>query len=106
MNNPSLTSRILEKLAETIFGLTAYPTGVQILAVAEALVEKYPCLKEPGSFNGLYGWQQRIKYKMDNYRAKLRGRQLAIPELEVNTLKRRCSSEEGSVKGFKREKKN
>ncbi|RXN18153.1 sterile alpha motif domain-containing 3-like isoform X1 [Labeo rohita] len=105
LNNPSVTSSILEKLAETIFGCTAYPTGVQILAVAEALVEKYPCLKEPGSFNGLYGWQQRIKYKMGNYRAKLRGRQLAIPELEVNTLKRRCSSEEGSLKGFKRAKK-
>ncbi|XP_026017031.1 uncharacterized protein LOC113018186 isoform X1 [Astatotilapia calliptera] len=105
LNNPSVTSSILEKLAETIFGFTAYPTGVQILAVAEALVAKYPCLKEPGSFNCLYGWQQRIKYKMGNYRAKLRGRQLAIPELEVNTLKRRCSSEEGSLKGFKRAKK-
>ncbi|XP_051272765.1 uncharacterized protein LOC127372883 [Dicentrarchus labrax] len=105
LNNPRVTSSILEKLAETIFGFTAYPTGVQILAVAEALVEKYPCLKEPGSFNGLYGWQQRIKYKMGNYRAKLRGRQLPIPELEVNTLKRRCSSEEGSLKGFKRPKK-
>lgn len=105
LNNPSVTSSILEKLAETIFGFKAYPTGVQILAVAEALVAKYPCLKEPGSFNGLYGWQQRIKYKMGNYRAKLRGRQLAIPELEVNTLKRRCSSEEGSLKGFKRAKK-
>lgn len=105
LNNPRVTCSILEKLAETIFGFTAYPTGVQILAIAEALVEKYPCLKEPGSFNGLYGWQQRLKYKMGNYRAKLRGCQLAIPELEVNTLKRRRSSEEGSLKGFKRPKK-
>ncbi|KAK0151964.1 hypothetical protein N1851_006663 [Merluccius polli] len=105
LNNPRVTSSILEKLTETIFGFTAYPTGVQILAVAEAIIEKYPCLKEPGSFNGLYGWQQRTKYKMGNYRAKLRGRQLAIPELEVNTLKRRCSSEEGSLKGFKMPKK-
>ncbi|XP_036965761.1 uncharacterized protein LOC119025861 isoform X1 [Acanthopagrus latus] len=105
LNNPRVTSSILEKLSETIFSFTAYPTGVQILAVAEALVEKYPCLKEPGSFNGLYGWQQRIKYKMGNYRAKLRGRQLAIPELEVNTLKKRCINEEGSPKGIKRAKK-
>ncbi|KAI7789835.1 hypothetical protein IRJ41_007412 [Triplophysa rosa] len=93
LNNPRVTTTVLEKLAETIFGFTAYPTGVQILAVAEALVEKYPCLKEPGSFSGLYGWQQRIKYKMGNYRAKLRSRQIPIPELEVNTLKRRCSSQ-------------
>lgn len=42
---------------------------------------------------------------MGNYRAKLRGRQLAIPELEVNTLKRRSSNEEGSPKGIKRPKK-
>lgn len=105
LNNPRVTSSILEKLSETIFCFTAYPTGVQILAVAEALVEKYPCLKEPGSFNGLYGWQQRIKYKLGNYRAKLRGCQLAIPELEVNTMKRRRSNEEGSSKGIKRQKK-
>ncbi|CAI5669380.1 unnamed protein product [Oreochromis niloticus] len=85
LNNPSVTSSILEKLAETIFGFTAYPTGVQILAVAEALVAKYPCLKEPGSFNGLYGWQQRIKYKMGNYRAKLRGFKRA-KKAEVNYL--------------------
>ncbi|XP_041804801.1 uncharacterized protein LOC121614792 [Chelmon rostratus] len=103
--NPRVTSSILDKLSEKIFCFTAYPTGVQILAVAKALVEKYPCLKEPGSFNGLYGWQQRIKYKMGNYRAKLRSCQLAFPELEVNTLKRRCANEEGSSKGIKRPKK-
>lgn len=95
LNNPRVTSSILEKLAETIFGFTACSTGVQILAIL-AYVEKYPCLN---------GWQQRIKYKMGNYRAKLRGRQLAIPELEVNTLERQRSSEEGSLKGFKRPKK-
>ncbi|KAL6480780.1 hypothetical protein MHYP_G00118130 [Metynnis hypsauchen] len=39
LNNPRVTSSILEKLAETIFGFTAYPTGVQILAVAEALIK-------------------------------------------------------------------
>lgn len=42
---------------------------------------------------------------MGNYRAKLRGRQLAFPELEVNSLKRRISNEEGLPKGIKRPKK-
>ena len=102
--NPKVTSSMLERLAETIFSYTAYPTGLQVLAVVEALVEKYPCLKEPRSFNGLYGWQQRIKYKMGNYRAKLRCRQLVAPELEVNSLKRRIS-EEGSSKGIKKPKR-
>lgn len=47
-------------------------------------VEKFPCLKEPGSLAGLYGWQQRIKNKMHNYRAKLKSRKYAYPEIEVN----------------------
>lgn len=104
LNNPTVTSSILERLAEAIFSYTAYPDGLQVLAVVEALVEKYPCLKEPGSFNGLYGWQQRVKYKMGNYRAKLRCRQLVFPELEVNSLRRRTSAE-GSSKGIKKPKK-
>ncbi|TWW77704.1 hypothetical protein D4764_12G0010940, partial [Takifugu flavidus] len=52
---------ILEKLAETIYTYTAYPSSAQISDVAEALVNKYPCLKEPGSFSGSYGWQQSIR---------------------------------------------
>ena len=37
LNHPSLTSSILQKLAEVVFDYTAYPTGIQILTVAEAL---------------------------------------------------------------------
>ncbi len=39
------------------FLMTAYPNDAQRSAVAQALIEKHPCLKEPGSFNGMYGWQ-------------------------------------------------
>ncbi|XP_060769976.1 uncharacterized protein LOC132881491 isoform X1 [Neoarius graeffei] len=99
LNNPKVTSGVLEELAEKIFEYTAYPTGIQVLNVVEALIEKYPCLKEPGSFNGMYGWQQRIKYKMGNYRAKVRGLKIACPELEVN--KKTTSS----PKGIRRPKK-
>ncbi|KAJ4924080.1 hypothetical protein JOQ06_000321 [Pogonophryne albipinna] len=104
LSNPRLRSSVLEKLAEEIFRYTAYPTGVQVLTVLEALLEKYPCLKEPGSFNGMYGWQQRIRYKMGNYRAKLRCRKFACPELEVNSRKSQASNERGP-KGIKRPKK-
>ncbi|XP_021325588.1 uncharacterized protein [Danio rerio] len=103
LNNHRVTSSVLETLAETIFCYTAYPTGVQIMNVVEMLIEKYPCLKEPGSFNGQYGWQQRIKYKMGNYRAKLRGSQLSCPELEVN--QKRKTNENPTPKGFKRPRK-
>lgn len=104
LNNPKITSSILERLAESIFSLTPYPTTLQILAVVKPLVEKYPCLKEPGSLNGLCDWQQRIKYKMGNYRAKLRCRLIPLSELEVNSQKRRIS-ENDLPKGIKRPKK-
>lgn len=35
-------------------------------------IKKHPCLKEPGSFFGLYGWQTKLKYKIVNYQSKLR----------------------------------
>lgn len=84
----SVKSATMQDLAKVIFSYTAYPTNQQILSVAEALVSKFPCLKEPGSFAGLYGWQQRIKNKMHNYRAKLRSRKFSYPEIEINALKR------------------
>lgn len=105
LNNPRVTRSVLETLAETIFCFIAYPTGVRIMNVVEMLIEKYPCLKEPGSFNGQYGWQQRIKYKMGNYRAKLRGNQLSCPELEVNSLKRNKTNEKSCPKGTKHPRK-
>ncbi|KAL7845988.1 hypothetical protein AOLI_G00241800 [Acnodon oligacanthus] len=71
---------ILEKLAETVYLYTAYPSSAQISDVAEALVEKYPCLRDPGSFSGYYDWEKSIKYKMANYRTKLRG--FGVPESE------------------------
>lgn len=57
----SVKSNILERLAEAMFSYTAYPNDAQRCAVAEALVAKHPCLKEPGSFNGIYGWQQSVE---------------------------------------------
>lgn len=87
--NPSVKSDILQALAEAIFYYTAYPTSLQILAVAEALIEKYPSLREPISFSGLHGWQQSFKYKMHNYHTKLRNHEISCPELEFNFLKRK-----------------
>ncbi|MEQ2213413.1 hypothetical protein XENOCAPTIV_014662, partial [Xenoophorus captivus] len=95
----------MHDLSKVIFSYTAYPSSQQICSVAEALVEKFPCLKEPGSFAGLYGWQQRIKYQMHNYHAKLKSRQLAYPEIEVNTLKRKQRANAAPAKNVKRPKK-
>ncbi|KAK2856689.1 hypothetical protein Q5P01_005424 [Channa striata] len=88
LQKPSLNSNILEKLAETIFHYTAYPTGLQIQAVLEALIKKHPCLREPGtSFSGMYGWQQHLKYKMANYRSKMRICEVPCPELDMERQK-------------------
>ncbi|XP_033889947.2 uncharacterized protein LOC117420585 isoform X2 [Acipenser ruthenus] len=63
---------ILEKLAATIYSFKAYPNDRELSKAAEALVSKHPCLKELGSETGWYGWKNSIKYKMGNYRTKLR----------------------------------
>jgi len=65
-------SDILNRLAEEIFKYKAYPEDTHFYIVAEALIKKYPCLKEPGSLSAWSGWKQRLKYKMGNYRTQLK----------------------------------
>ncbi|XP_067299141.1 sterile alpha motif domain-containing protein 3 [Pseudorasbora parva] len=103
LNFASILPDILEKLAETIFQYVAYPTSAQLSDVIEALIQKHPCLKEPGSYNGCYGWRQRLKYKMGNYRTKLRG--LGCPELDVNSLKKKRAHEKAPAKNIKKPRK-
>ena len=62
----------MEGLADYMYGHTACPTGLQVAEVAEVLVKKHPCLTETGSLNGWIGWMYSLKYKMGNYRSKLR----------------------------------
>ncbi|XP_066564929.1 sterile alpha motif domain-containing protein 3 [Amia ocellicauda] len=83
--SPKLKSHILEALADKIIKFKAYPTDLDLNAVAEALIQKHPCLRELGSFNGCYGWKISLKYKMANFRTKLRS--VGCPEVSVNSLK-------------------
>lgn len=100
---PGLKSNILECLAEAIFAYTPYPNDAQRCAVAEALIKEHPCLKEPGSFNGLYGWQQSLKYKAGNYRSKLRAH--GVPELKINSLKHKSPEDKKPAKNVKKARK-
>lgn len=77
---------ILEKLASEMYGYKAYPSDKEIAMVAEALVFKYPCLKEAGSETGWNGWKNSLKFKMGNYRSKMR--RAGCPEITVNAGKR------------------
>lgn len=63
---------ILEKLAEMMYKSMAYPHDEHFSAVATALISKHPCLTEPGSATGCIGWKHSLKFKMGNYRTKLR----------------------------------
>lgn len=48
---------ILQKLAEEIYKYLAYPQDEHFSIVAEALIGKHPCLKEPGSTRACNGWK-------------------------------------------------
>ncbi|KTF79519.1 hypothetical protein cypCar_00042888 [Cyprinus carpio] len=73
---------ILEKLAETMYEFKAYPTKEEFEAVAKALVQSQACLKEQGSSYGWEGWKNSLKFKMGNYRNKMR--QLGRLEVTMN----------------------
>lgn len=80
-----MLSDILEKLAEEILKYKSYSKEEDYSEVAEALLKKHPCLSELGSVNGCYGWKQRLKYKMANYRTLLKAH--GTPEVVVYSLK-------------------
>nr|XP_054606034.1 sterile alpha motif domain-containing protein 3-like isoform X1 [Nothobranchius furzeri] len=81
-----MKSEILDKMAETMFSFKAYPANEDFEKAAHSLVEKHPCLKEPGSTSGWYGWKISLKFKMGNYRQKLRD--AGCQELKINSDKR------------------
>ena len=71
--------------------------------VAEALITAHPCLKEPGSVSGFGGWKTSLKYKLGNYRSKLR--RLGCPEVTVNSLKHKPDDRRSPAYGVKKPKK-
>lgn len=82
--SPKLKSHILEVLAEKVIKYKAYPTDLDLNAVAEALIIKHPCLREQGSYNGCYGWKISLKYKMANFHTKLRS--VGCSEVSINSI--------------------
>lgn len=84
---------ILEKLAETMYSYKAYPEDEEISDVAKALISKHPCLTEPGSQPGWYGWKNSLKFKMGNYRTKLR--KAGCEDVAINGGKRSKANPEG-----------
>ncbi|XP_060778820.1 uncharacterized protein LOC132887367 isoform X2 [Neoarius graeffei] len=104
LTNPSVKTAVLDGLSRAIFQYTAYPSGLQIAAVAEELVKKHPCLRDASSYTGYSSWQYSIKYKMGNYRMKLRT--MDIPEVTCNSLKHKVPGERKPAKNVKKAKKS
>lgn len=85
-----LKHEILEKVASTMYSFKPYPSDKEIGMAAEALVARHPCLKEAGSETGWYGWKNSIKFKMRNFRNKMR--RAGCQEVTVNAGKRSKSN--------------
>ncbi|XP_060716492.1 uncharacterized protein LOC132839498 isoform X2 [Tachysurus vachellii] len=83
--DPKLKSSILDGLAEEMVKYKVYPTDAEYNQVAAALIQKHPCLKDRGSVSGYSGWKESLKYKLANYRTKLRN--LGCTEVTVNSVK-------------------
>ncbi|XP_065814227.1 uncharacterized protein [Labrus bergylta] len=77
---------ILETLASKMHSFKSYPSDKDISVVAEALVTTHPCLKEPGTQTGWYGWKNSLKFKMGNFHTKLS--RAGYSEVAVNSGKR------------------
>lgn len=95
-----LKHEILQKLSETIYSYKAYPNKEDFEAVAAALIKKHPCLTQPGSSKGWNGWYDSLRWKMGNYRSKLR--RAGCLEVSINGGKRRGQQPQRNVKRPKR----
>lgn len=96
---------ILEKLAETIYNFKAYPDDDDFSSVAKSLISKHPSLTEPGPQPGWYGWKKSLKFKMANYRTKLRKAGCDDVMINGGKLSKRNPEGETSSKNIKRPKR-
>ncbi|XP_057182127.1 uncharacterized protein LOC130549013 [Triplophysa rosa] len=89
---------ILDNIAQAIFAFKAYPNCQELESVSAALIEMHPCLKDPGSGTGYHSWTMSIKYKVGNYRQKLRS--VGCSEVAVN--QKRANENTSRLKKAKR----
>ncbi|XP_020555576.1 uncharacterized protein LOC110013549 [Oryzias latipes] len=100
---PKLKGNLLDGLAQEMMKYTNYPKDYQCEEVAAALTRAHPCLGQLGSKTGFWGWKQSLKYKMQNYRTKLR--RLGHPEIRVNSLKHKREGQGKAAANIKKARK-
>ncbi|XP_030210443.1 uncharacterized protein LOC115542333 isoform X2 [Gadus morhua] len=99
---PRLWNLNLRLEMQSIRATRSYPSDADLSEVAQALTQTHPCLKEPGSFNHSYGWKQRLKTKMYNYRTYLKSHSSSSDELTVNSVKRKSPTDAHPAKNIKK----
>lgn len=77
---------ILENMAAVMSNIKPSPSERDVGVAAEALIKAHPCLKEPGSVGGGYGWKVSLKFKMGNYRTVME--RSGCLEISVNAGRR------------------
>ena len=82
-----IKSKILDRLADQIYKMTAYADQDQLKEVAEALCKVYPGISDKVSTKGCQMWLNSITYKMAAYRQVMR--KLGRLDVEING-NRRC----------------
>ncbi|XP_016088578.1 sterile alpha motif domain-containing protein 3-like isoform X2 [Sinocyclocheilus grahami] len=102
--NSAMKRDILDKVASAMYEYNAYPTTKQIEDVAQVLIEKHPCLREPGSTHGWYCWKFSLAFKMGNLRQKYRI--AGCPELTINHKRSTGTSLGKKMKKAKRSELN
>ncbi|KAI4832853.1 hypothetical protein KUCAC02_015797 [Chaenocephalus aceratus] len=88
-----LKSDILDGLASEMIKFKVYPSSADFDDVALALKKQHSCLTEQGSVSGYYGWKISLKYKMANYRTRLRN--IGCTELSINAMKEKRGKSQG-----------
>ncbi|XP_024126573.1 uncharacterized protein LOC112145519, partial [Oryzias melastigma] len=88
--DPKLKRDIISSLVQEIVKYKLYASNRDVSEAAEALVQKYPCLREKGSTSGCEGWKVSLKYKLSNYRRELR--KAGCPEVSINAFERKHKS--------------
>ncbi|KAI9535055.1 hypothetical protein NQZ68_007143 [Dissostichus eleginoides] len=83
--DPKLRSDILQGLNQEIVQYKVYFADMDAEKIAQALIQKHPCLTEVASETGYSGWVRSIKNKLSNYRTILR--KMGCREVTVNALK-------------------
>ena len=94
---------ILERTADEIYKYKSYTTKQDRLEVAEALIDKHPCLQQTGLSKGAHAWEKRLTTKLGNQRTYLKG--LGCTEFAVNSLKNKSPDDAKPAKKVKRPKR-